>query len=242
MSPLNARKQLTAFIQGAKKDLLIYDMKIADRAMTRLIEEKAKAGVEVRIIGKVTRKTNGLAIRRLSGMRLHTRTIVRDRSQIFIGSQSLRELELDARREIGIILPDRKIVAAVIKTFESDWNAAVASPKESAAEPANSTVVKAARKIAKSIAKDLPPVGPVVERVIKEVATEDSDIELNHRDVQSAVKEAVREAVRDAVQGVMAESNGQERTGRKVTHAFQPCAERDASKCARDPCESSSLR
>ena len=108
VSPLNARKQLTAFIQGAKKELLIYDMKIADRAMTRLLEERAKAGVEVRIIGKVTRKTNGLALRKLNGMRLHTRTIIRDRSQMFIGSQSLRELELDARREIGIILPDRK--------------------------------------------------------------------------------------------------------------------------------------
>ena len=205
VSPLNARKQLTAFIQRAKKELLIYDMKIADRAMTRLLEEKAKAGIEVRIIGKVTRKTSGLVIRRLSGMRLHTRTMVRDRSQMFIGSQSLRELELDARREIGIILPDRKIIAAVIKTFESDWNTAVVSPKESTAEPANSTVAKAARKVAKSIAKDLPPVGPVVERVIKEVAREDSDIELDHKDVQSAVKEAVREAVRDAVQGVMAE-------------------------------------
>ena len=75
---MNARKQLTAFIQGAKKELLIYDMKIADRAMTRLLEERAKAGVEVRIIGKVTRKTNGLTMRKLNGMRLHTRTIVRD--------------------------------------------------------------------------------------------------------------------------------------------------------------------
>src|SRR6476620_4073072 len=205
VSPLNARKQLTTFIQGAKKELLIYDMKIADRAITRLLEEKAKQGIEARIIGKVTRKTNGLAIRRLNGMRLHTRTIVRDRSQMFIGSQSLRELELDARREIGIILPDREIIAAVIKVFASEWNTAFASAKESAAEPANSTVVKAARRIAKSIAKDLPPVGPVVERVIKEVAAEDFDIELDHKDVQSAVKEAVREAVKDAVQGVMAE-------------------------------------
>src|SRR4029077_15535105 len=38
VSPLNARKQLSAFIEGAKKELLIYDMKIADRAMTRLLE------------------------------------------------------------------------------------------------------------------------------------------------------------------------------------------------------------
>jgi len=208
VSPLNARKELAAFLQGAKKELLIYDMKIADRAMTRLLEERAKAGVEVRIIGKLTRKTSGLAVRRLNGMRLHTRILVRDRSQMFIGSQSLRELELDARREIGIILPDKKIINSIIKTFEADWKAAAASPEESTTEPPDATVAKAARKVAKSVAKDLPPVGPVVERVIKEVAREDSDIELDHKDVQHAVSEAVREAVKEAVQGVMTEVTG----------------------------------
>ncbi|MGH9503340.1 MAG: phospholipase D-like domain-containing protein [Terriglobales bacterium] len=205
VSPLNARKELAAFLQGAKKELLIYDMKIADRAMTRLLEERAAAGIEIRIIGKVTRRTCGLAVRKLNGMRLHTRTIIRDRSQMFIGSQSLRELELDARREIGIILPDRKIIAAVIKTFEADWKLSASSPRKSANEPADATVTKAARKVAKNIAKDLPPVGPEVERVIQEVA-DDSDIELDHKDVQSAVKEAVRAAVKEAVEGVMTEA------------------------------------
>ena len=205
VSPVNARKQLTSFIQGAKNQLLIYDMKIADRAMTRLLEERAKAGVEVRVIGKITHKTNGLAIRKLNAMRLHTRTIIRDGRQMFIGSQSLRELELDARREIGIILPDRKIIASVSKIFEADWSAATGPAKEATVEAPNATVAKAARKVAKSIAKDLPPVGPVVERVIKEVAREDSEIELDHKEVQNAVRDAVRDAVKDAVQSVVAE-------------------------------------
>ena len=205
VSPLNARKQLTAFIQGAKKELLIYDMKIADRDITRLLEERAKAGVEVRIIGKLTRRTEGLAICRLNDTRLHTRTIVRDRSHIFLGSQSLRELELDARREIGIIVTDSKIIAAVIKTFEADWASGTGPTKASTVEPPNAAVGKAAKRVAKSIAKDLPPIGPVVERVLKEVTREDSDIELDHKDVQIAVREAVREAVKDAVQGVMTE-------------------------------------
>ncbi len=215
VSPLNARTELAAFIQGARKELLIYDMKIADRAMTRLLEERAKAGVEVRIIGKITRKTSGLMVRRLSGMRLHTRTLVRDRGQMFIGSQSLRELELDARREIGVILPDKEIINSVIKIFETDWKAAEVSPKETNIQPRNPVVARAAKRVAKSIAKDLPPVGPVVERVIKEVAREDSDIELDHKDVQNAVKEAVREAVKEAVQGVMTEvTDGKEPAGK----------------------------
>src|SRR5205823_2129880 len=35
VSPVNARKELVTFIKGAKKELLIYDPKITDRAMLR---------------------------------------------------------------------------------------------------------------------------------------------------------------------------------------------------------------
>ena len=203
VSPLNARKQLSAFIEGAKKELLIYDMKIADRAMTRLLEARANAGVEVRIIGKVTRKTNGLTIRKLNGMRLHARVIIRDQSQMFIGSQSLRELELDARREIGIILPDRKIIGSVMKVFEADWRFAAAPRKEPATEGAKNTAASTAKKVAKSIARDLPPVGPVIENVMKEVTREDSEIEIDHKELQSAVRDAVRDSVKEAVQEVI---------------------------------------
>ena len=53
-------------------------------------------------------------------MRLHTRTMVRDRSHVFIGSQSLRQLELDARREIGVILGDGAALKDIGRTFEED--------------------------------------------------------------------------------------------------------------------------
>ena len=159
VSPLNARKQLTAFIQGAKKELLIYDMKIADRALTRLLEERAKAGVEVRIIGKLTRKTTGLTMRKLNGMRLHTRTIIRDRSQMFIGSQSLRELELDARREIGIIFPDRKDHRFGDQNFRGGLERASAPRKKLRSSQPMQPLSRPLKKVAKSIAKDLPPVG-----------------------------------------------------------------------------------
>jgi hypothetical protein len=124
---------------------------------------------------------------------------------MFIGSQSLRELELDARREIGIIVPDRKIIASVINIFEKDWAAAVGPRKDIAPEPPETTVTRTARKVAKNIARDLPPVGPVVERVLKEVAREDSDVQLDHKEVQDAVRDAVRDAVKEAVQEVVTE-------------------------------------
>ena len=47
-----------------------------------------------------------LKVKKLSKLRLHTRTIIRDGRQAFIGSQSLRAAELDSRREVGLIVRD----------------------------------------------------------------------------------------------------------------------------------------
>ena len=53
--------------------------------------------------------------------RLHVRAIIRDGSRAFVGSQSLRKLELDGRREIGIIVREPKLVKRLAATFETDW-------------------------------------------------------------------------------------------------------------------------
>ena len=55
VSPANARKLLAAFIRKAKKQLLIYDPLIADLEMLRVLSERAKAGVEIKVIGRVSK-------------------------------------------------------------------------------------------------------------------------------------------------------------------------------------------
>src|SRR5215468_4890854 len=52
VSPVNARHRLSAYLKGAKKRLLIYDPEVSDPTMIRILEERVKAGVDVRIIGK----------------------------------------------------------------------------------------------------------------------------------------------------------------------------------------------
>ena len=49
VSPENARDGLASFIKGAKKQLLIYDPHISDPAMIRLLDDRLKAGVDIRI-------------------------------------------------------------------------------------------------------------------------------------------------------------------------------------------------
>ena len=68
--------------------------------MIRLLEARAAAGVKVRILGRLTRHKGQILVRKLTQIRLHTRSMVRDGKLIFIGSQSLRTAELDARREV----------------------------------------------------------------------------------------------------------------------------------------------
>jgi phosphatidylserine/phosphatidylglycerophosphate/cardiolipin synthase-like enzyme len=64
VSPENARERLTAFIKGARRELLIYDPKIGDPAILRLLVERQKAGVDIKIIGKLGGKKSGEAASR----------------------------------------------------------------------------------------------------------------------------------------------------------------------------------
>jgi phosphatidylserine/phosphatidylglycerophosphate/cardiolipin synthase-like enzyme len=121
VSPVNARERLAAFLRGAKKQLSIYDGALSDRKMIEILEARHDAGVEIRIIGRVEKGRHHLDAEPFAGRRQHLRCIVRDGRAAFLGSQSLRRPELDARREIGVIVRDSKLVSAIARVFESDW-------------------------------------------------------------------------------------------------------------------------
>jgi phosphatidylserine/phosphatidylglycerophosphate/cardiolipin synthase-like enzyme len=121
VSPETSRKILKEFIEGATKQLLIYDAKISDRVMLKALQARVKDGVDVRVLGKVAKSAAGLDARKLAGRRLHVRGMVRDGSAAFVGSQSLRKLELDGRREVGVIVSDAAIAKRLQDLFEADW-------------------------------------------------------------------------------------------------------------------------
>jgi hypothetical protein len=123
------------FIKGARKELLIYDPKISDPAMLRALEERQRTGVTIRIIGRVS--GGRLPASELKRIRLHTRALIRDPTQAFIGSQSLRQVELDARREIGDIFRDGAVVRIGFEPLKTtgqrprpkNWRRNLQSPK-----------------------------------------------------------------------------------------------------------------
>jgi len=121
VSPENSRVRLTAFIKGARRELLIYDAQVSDNAIQKVLAERAKAGVKIRILGSLEKQNGDIKVRPMATMRLHVRAIIRDGAGAFVGSQSLRKLELEGRREVGIIIQNGGVVRKIKDVFESDW-------------------------------------------------------------------------------------------------------------------------
>jgi len=121
ISPFNSRARLLAFIHGAEEQLLIYDEKLSDAQIIRLLRRHAASGVDVKIIGHVDVRAKELQLRKLPQLEHHAQVIIRDRKAAFLGSQSLRRPELDSRREAGLVVADAVAVRDLMTIFELDW-------------------------------------------------------------------------------------------------------------------------
>lgn len=182
-------------------------MKISDRDFIKLLNKKISAGTEVRVLSRASAKSGSIPVRRLPS-RLHLRAMLRDGNTAFLGSQSLRKLELEARREIGVIFRDKKTVKEMESVFEKDWKRS--EPVVENTKLASALIVPA-RKVAKQVAKQVA-IKPVVEQVLEKVIDtkdptpfEPEEVaqtvrEAFHEEVEGAVKEALKEVVVTAAQ------------------------------------------
>ena len=199
VSPANARKRLAEFIHGAKKELLIYDPNVTDREMAKALVNRAKAGVTIRLIGAMSRRNADIDVRPLTGLRLHTRTIIRDRREAFVGSQSLRAVELDKRREVGVIVRGTRTLRRLMDTFDADWSA-----KEMSANP--EATARDLKRAVKSAAAELTSLSPLVKDAVRDVVAKTGGEDLDAQEVQDSVQTAVKEAIRERVQEIMNEA------------------------------------
>lgn len=225
VSPVNSRAVLGSFLKRAKKQLLIYDPKISDREMLHILQERSKAGVDIKVIGQVTGRVL-FDVQTLTGTRLHTRTIIRDGRQAFVGSQSLRAAELDSRRELGLIIQDAKAVKKLIDMFQADWALGNAkqttAPAAEAEMPAEPTGVseKQTEKAVQVFTKELEPLADSVKDAVRKAVAKAGEDVLNDEDVKDtmkkvvkqAVKEAVKEAVQDAEEAHQAAQDAKEQS------------------------------
>jgi phosphatidylserine/phosphatidylglycerophosphate/cardiolipin synthase-like enzyme len=152
VSPETSREMLGKFIRGARHHLAIYDVKVQDPGMIKLLNERAQKGVEVRVLGSMKQPGDDVVVRPFRGLRLHVRAIIRDGTRAFVGSQSLRKAELDRRREVGLLINNPTVSRKLLQVFESDW-ADAAMPKGEAREKKHAAKKRNARKAAGKQAK-----------------------------------------------------------------------------------------
>jgi cardiolipin synthase len=201
VSPTNSRNVLEAFLKGAKRQLLIYDPRISDKRMLRVLQDQVKAGVEIRVIGSVPGK-RPFKVQQLKANRLHTRTIIRDGRQAFVGSQSLRPLELDARRELGLIVQDAKVVRKLIETFESDWSTAPKDQSKAVATRRRGRKAlqeEKAERAVQVLTKELDPLASSVKQAVRRAVRKAGEDVLHDKSVKATMKDVVKRAVKEAV-------------------------------------------
>ena len=200
VSPVNARERLTKFIQGAKKRLLLYEMKISDRDFVQLLNQKMSDGVDVRVLSRASAKGGSIPVRRLT-TRLHLRAILRDGDSAFVGSQSLRKLELEARREVGVLIHDKAVVKQMEDVFDNDWRRSEPVFEQDAIATA---LTLPAKKVAKAVAKHVA-VKPVIEQVLDRVMEVHDNANFEPEEVADTIREAFREEVQGAVVNALRE-------------------------------------
>jgi cardiolipin synthase len=192
VSPTNAREQLANFIRGAQKKLLIYDAKLTDPQMIRLLQSRAKEGVQIKVIGRIGKRGAEVEVGNLPRLRLHAQTIIRDDAWMFIGSQSLRKVELDTRREVGLIIRDTKAVKRFLRTFEADWASIEISKTQDSG-------VKETKALGATPESNVRQLVPVLKEAIKETLMEIGTIPSEPEKVSKVVKQAVKEAVKETI-------------------------------------------
>ena len=214
VSPTNSRRVLAAFLKGAKKQLLVYDPRISDKEMLGILEDRAKAGIQIHVIGQVSGRAS-YDVQKLAGMRLHTRTIVRDSRQAFVGSQSLRGAELDSRREVGLIVRDAGTVKTLVDIFESDWKkksavsakaARTLPPAEAEAESPAAASPREVAKAVKVFTNELKPLAIKVKKAVRQAVVRAGDDVLNDESVKDTMKKVVKQAVKAAVKVAVQEA------------------------------------
>lgn len=124
ISPFNSRQKMTDLLSSAETSIHIIDAKLEDPAIIKLLVEKAKSGVEVRVLGDAkdgVKLPAEIEWRTVPRFKLHAKCTIVDGQRAVLGSMNLRTQSMDRRREVCIRLEDEDIVRRLSAVFISDW-------------------------------------------------------------------------------------------------------------------------
>ena len=125
ISPNNSRQKMLELLGSAERTIRILDAKVEDQQAIGLLLRKASLGCSIKIISEDTSYDEVVPnyhVRKLARYKLHAKCIVVDGSRFFIGSQNLRPVSLDRRREVGVIVEDDGMARKIERVFDEDWD------------------------------------------------------------------------------------------------------------------------
>lgn len=130
ISPDNSRRKLIELLGSARRSIRIMDAKLQDQEALSLLLRKAAAGIDIKVISLAAFYDEVLPnfhARKLARYKLHAKCVVVDGTSFFVGSQNLRKMSLDRRREAGIIIEDPVMARRIERVFDEDWTNATES-------------------------------------------------------------------------------------------------------------------
>jgi phosphatidylserine/phosphatidylglycerophosphate/cardiolipin synthase-like enzyme len=108
VGPDHSRARILKTLGGARRSIRIIDRKLGDEEVLQALVEKARAGVDVRIVRQ----------KRLAGLISHGRLLIVDERTAVVGSMALSARHLDHRREVALVVEDRAAVDALVRFFD----------------------------------------------------------------------------------------------------------------------------
>jgi cardiolipin synthase A/B len=131
-SPNNSREKLLTFIRSAKTEIKMYAEGLNDYQVIGALAKAAQAGVHVQVI--TSKDTNPQPSKKLDFLSrsgviigydkdyfIHAKMILIDNAQAILGSINFTRASINDNRELSIITQDKKVIAELNQTFNSDW-------------------------------------------------------------------------------------------------------------------------
>lgn len=125
ISPYNSRDKMLELLNSAERTIRILDAKVQDQQAIGVLLRKASAGCSIKIISEDTdydEVVPNFHMRKLARYKLHAKCIVVDGIRFFVGSQNLRKVSMDNRREVGLIVEDDAMARKIERVFDEDWD------------------------------------------------------------------------------------------------------------------------
>jgi hypothetical protein len=110
-------------------------------------------------------------------------------------------MELDKRREVGVIIRDARIVKSLAEMFEADW-AEAETPKGKIKTARGKSKDSETDRVNEVLMKELHPVAVTLKRAVKRVVAKAGDEAIQDENVKRTVKKIVKKAVKQAVKDV----------------------------------------